>query len=365
MGPFGFFALVLVGIYWLNRALVFFERLIGDGHAMSVFLKFGVLLIPQVVELSLPVVSFAAAIYVGNRLMGDSELVVMQASGLGPVRLLRPFFYYSILVALLAALLSHVLVPASRAQMKELSAELENDLGARIVIDGTFLHPAPGITFFVRSIDDSGALFDIFIHDQRLEERVSTYSAQRAALIKDDGKAKLIMFDGLIQVLSKNNGRLSKVQFKNLSVDLSALVELKGIARPWVSDYSTFSTISPTPAMLRDSGATRQKFFLETQERMINPLFAIVFPILGMSVLMVGGFSRIGTMRHIFFASTAIIAIFLMTGPVKNAVLKAPESWPLLYAPALVGFVAVALILVWINRAGGWQRRRPNAGATS
>ncbi|MEO6300594.1 MAG: LPS export ABC transporter permease LptF, partial [Paracoccaceae bacterium] len=30
---FGFFALVLVGVYWINRAVGLFDQLIGDGQS--------------------------------------------------------------------------------------------------------------------------------------------------------------------------------------------------------------------------------------------------------------------------------------------------------------------------------------------
>ena len=37
---FGFFSLVLVAVFWINRAVVLFDRLIGDGQTALVFLEF-------------------------------------------------------------------------------------------------------------------------------------------------------------------------------------------------------------------------------------------------------------------------------------------------------------------------------------
>ena len=39
---FSFFALFLVAIFWINRAVVLFDRLIGDGQTALVFLEFTV-----------------------------------------------------------------------------------------------------------------------------------------------------------------------------------------------------------------------------------------------------------------------------------------------------------------------------------
>ena len=40
---FGFFSLVLVAVYWVNRAVGLFEQLIGDGQSALVCLEFSVL----------------------------------------------------------------------------------------------------------------------------------------------------------------------------------------------------------------------------------------------------------------------------------------------------------------------------------
>ena len=45
---FGFFALVLVAVYWVNRAVSLFETLIGDGQTALVVLEFTLLTLPMV-----------------------------------------------------------------------------------------------------------------------------------------------------------------------------------------------------------------------------------------------------------------------------------------------------------------------------
>jgi len=82
---FGFFSLVLVLVYWINRAVVLFDRLIADGQSASVFLEFTALSLPGVIRIALPLSAFAAAVYVTNRMTTESELVVVQATGYSPL----------------------------------------------------------------------------------------------------------------------------------------------------------------------------------------------------------------------------------------------------------------------------------------
>ena len=86
---FGFFALVLVGIYWINRAVVLFDQLIADGQSAGTFVTLTLLTLPNVVRMVLPIAAFAAAVHVTNRLTVESELVVAQAAGFSPWRLAR------------------------------------------------------------------------------------------------------------------------------------------------------------------------------------------------------------------------------------------------------------------------------------
>jgi len=46
---FGFFALVLVSIFWINKAVRMFDRLIGDGQPAWIFLEFTALTLPGLV----------------------------------------------------------------------------------------------------------------------------------------------------------------------------------------------------------------------------------------------------------------------------------------------------------------------------
>ncbi|MDE0346978.1 MAG: LptF/LptG family permease, partial [Boseongicola sp.] len=164
---FGFFALVLVLIYWINRAVVLFDQLIANGESAVVFLEFTALSLPNVVRLVLPVAAFAASLYVTNRLMSESELVVVQATGHSPARLIRPILIFGCIVFVMSSVLAHVLVPASQARLSERSAEIAENMTTRLLREGQFLHPAAGVTFYIREVSRIGALQDVFLFDAR------------------------------------------------------------------------------------------------------------------------------------------------------------------------------------------------------
>ncbi|MBQ07686.1 MAG: LPS export ABC transporter permease LptF, partial [Roseobacter sp.] len=136
---FSFFALILVAIFWINRAVVLFDRLIGDGQTALVFLEFTVLGLPKLITTVLPIATFAGSVYVINRMTSESELTVLQATGTSPWRLARPVFVYGLCVAIMMSVLTHLLLPLSNGQLSEREAEISQNVTARLLTEGTFL----------------------------------------------------------------------------------------------------------------------------------------------------------------------------------------------------------------------------------
>ena len=190
---FGFFALVLVALFWINRAVVLFDRLIGDGQSALVFLEFTALGLPGLITTVLPIAAFAAAVYVTNRMTGESELTVLQSTGSGPWRLARPVLVYGIAVALMMSILSHFLVPMAKSQLTKRESEISQNVTARLLTEGTFLHPTEQVTFYTRQIDDDGVLRDVFLSDRRDATEGLIYTAAEAYLVRNGEGTTLIL----------------------------------------------------------------------------------------------------------------------------------------------------------------------------
>ncbi|MFP4275773.1 MAG: LptF/LptG family permease, partial [Paracoccaceae bacterium] len=62
MVVFGFFSLVMVLVYWINRAVLLFDELISDGQTAWVFLEFTLLSLPNVIRMVLPMSAFGLTV---------------------------------------------------------------------------------------------------------------------------------------------------------------------------------------------------------------------------------------------------------------------------------------------------------------
>jgi lipopolysaccharide export system permease protein len=353
---FGFFSLVLVMVYWVNRAVLLFNHLIGDGQSVGIFLELTMLSLPNVIKIMLPLAAFAAAVYVTNRLSSESELVVMQAVGLSPMRLARPVAMFGLVVAVLIALLGNFLVPRSRTLLALRSAEMAQNVTAKFLTEGKFMHPADGVTLFIRQITPLGEMRDVLLSDGRAKDSRTAYSARRALLVKVDGGQKLVMFDGMSQTLTLSDRRLATTRFSDFAYDLGSLITPPGPRQRDVAELSTPVLFRADPTDLAGTTGDRAAFLYEANLRLSAPLTAIAAALLGFASLMLGGFSRFGNWRQIGVGSVLLILLQLLVDWSAGIGATDARLWPTAYLPPACGGAA-ALIMLWI--AG---RLRPGSG---
>ena len=350
MVMFGFFALVLVSVYWVNNTVKVFDRLISDGHSAAVVLEFTLLSLPNVVRSVLPIAAFGAAVYVTNRLSSESELTVMQATGFSPWRLAWPVIVFGVITATMMSIMTHTLVPVSLQQLRDRETDIAKDLYARLLRPGTFLHPAKGITLYIRDISDDGRLSDIFVSDRRNPDVSNIYTAKTAYLMRDTRGTKLVMVNGLVQVLSTKDQLLSTTSFEDLSYDISALIKTRTDKNRNIKQIPTGELLRWSGQIAEQSGVSLGRVLQEAHGRFQQPLLCLVAALIGFSTLLTAGFSRFGIGRQIVFAIALLVLIKLTESVMIDPVRANPNLWPLIYAPTLVGCLLTLGCLSYVAR---------------
>ncbi len=357
MWLFGFFALVLVAVFWINRAVRLFDRLIGDGQTALVFLEFSALGLPRLITTVLPIATFAAAIYVTNRLSNESELTVMMSTGTSPWRMARPVAVFGIISALLMSLLSHLLVPVASQQLAEREVEISKNITSRLLTEGEFLSPAPGVTFYTRTVGQDGVLRDVFLSDRRGADERMIYTAAQAYLVRNGAGTSLIMVDGLAQRLTPQNMSLSTAKFEDFSFDITTLIRRdaqSAVGLPYLTSDQLISDWDGIAARLNTTpGAVAE----ELHGRFARSSFCFVTALIGFATLLVGGFSRFGVKREIVIAFLVLIALDGMRGSLSGPVLANAGLWPILYTPSVLGGL-IGGVLLWRASGGRVFRRR-------
>ena len=361
MTLFGFFSLVLVMVYWINRAVILFDQLIADGQSATVFLEFTALSLPQVITIVLPLSAFAASLYVTNRMSNEAELTVVQATGFSPFRIARPVAIFGLLVTLLMSALVHVLAPAALTRLNAREAQIAETTTARFLREGSFITPVDGVTVYIREITPGGELQDIFLSDQRADSEHVTYTAARAYLVQGTRGPQLVMVEGSIQTLRTAERSLVTTGFDDLVYDLAPLLPQGAATRRSSREFATPALLSPTPETVAATRKEAPVLRAEAHDRVAESLLALVAALLGFATLLVGQFSRFGVWRQIVAAIFLVILVKGIETLTTAAIRDAPDRWYLAYVPVLAGMAIVLLLLTRAARPLVFWRQRPVA----
>jgi lipopolysaccharide export system permease protein len=354
---FGFFSLVLVMVYWINRAVVLFDQLIANGQSASVFLEFTALSLPAVIKLALPLSAFAASIYVTNRMTSESEMVAVQATGYSSFRIARPVLYFGLIVMVLMSALTHFLMPLSTARLDERRVEISQNMTARLLTEGKFIDPIDGVTFYIREISTEGELRDIFLSDNRNADSQVTYTADTAYLVKTDDAAQLVMINGLAQTLNTRTNRLFTTTFKDFAYNIGGFLQVTAREGRRAAELSTTELLRADAALQAETGESYGQLIARAHDRFAQSFMSVVAALLGFAMLMVGGFSRFGVWRQIVAAIFLIIVIKATETLCLNITRENPSFWIAAYFPTALGLAMAWGLLFWSTRPYLFKRQ--------
>ena len=344
---FSFFSLVLISVYWINAAVPLFGSLISDGRTVRIFLGFSLLILPQIMMMVMPAAGFIATLYIFNRLIGDSELVVLQTSGLSPARLLRPVLVFGLITGLLVGFVGNFVEPAARSQYGDRNQEVQDNLTARFLREGQFINPARGLTVYLREITEYGEFRDVFLQDRSDPGAETTYTSNRALLVQADSGPRLIMFEGMAQTLDLATAGLGTVHFDEFTYDLGQMSADGGFRNLDRRELPTWVLLTADAQTAQQFGLSLSAMRYGGHDRIARALFVIFPPLIAAACLMLGSFSRFGVWPQILLAVALIIPLQMVWNAAESAVSRNVDLPLLAYAqPVTAAAMAAALTLI-------------------
>ncbi len=361
---FGFFTLVLVGVFWITRSVSLFDRVISGGQSAMVFLEFTALTLPTLIRTVMPMAVFAAAVYATNRLSRESELTVMLATGSSPWRLARAVFLFGLITGLMMAAISVFLRPASVDQLERRQAEVAGDVTAQLLNEGEFMHPAAGVTVYIGRIDLDGTLYEVFVSDRRDEDNPVSYSSKTAYLVNHGAGIHLVMVDGVALRLTQEGRTLSSTLFEDASYDISGMTNANRINKRSLEAIPTLELLQGRDAIIAAEEFREGELIDELHQRFSWIAICVAVAMAGYATLMLGSFSRFGLWPQIFGAFTILVLLEGVRGFVSPVVIDDPDLWILLYLPAILGILISCVFLLIAGRPLFRTRRQTAPSAT-
>jgi lipopolysaccharide export system permease protein len=337
---FGAFLLILfnlTGVIWVTHVLRQIDLITNQGQTILVFLRITSLLVPILMLVIAPIALVLAICYALTKLNGDSELVIMNAAGISPRRIFRPVFAACIVVAVFVAFIGAYLAPSLQRKMGEELTRVRTDVVSNIVRPGVFTPVEHGLIFNVRERFGENQFRGIFIDDSRDPDERSTIIAEYGQIVQRPEGSFLVMRDGNVQRRRPKERDPTIVLFDQYALDLSQLTPAPQLTVGLREKYLwELAFPAPDDPILKNSPG---QFRVELHERLLAPLYPLVFGIIVFSVL---GFPRTTRQSRAvsLFAVGAAIAGLRLGG-------FAATAMSLHFPPALIGiYVAIVIATV-------------------
>ncbi|HYE49460.1 MAG TPA: LPS export ABC transporter permease LptF [Azospirillaceae bacterium] len=328
---------------WLTQSLRLVELVVEGGAPIRMFLHLAVLTLPTFLSLVLPFGLLAAVLFTYNRLIMDSELVVMRAAGMGPFALARPAVVLAAVVMGICFTLNIFLAPAAQRELIRLRQEIRSDYSAVLLRAGTYNDVGDGLTVYVRQRGAEGELRGLLIHDARELEKPVTIIADRGQLVTGEAGPRVVVFNGVRQELDRPTGRLSQLAFARYTVDINVLRGTMEKRWPDPRERPIQELVFVSDDKLDQEFKARLRSELHT--RLATPFFGPSFALIALAALLPGEFSRRGQARRI--AVAAFIALFLQSAllGLSNLATRNEALAPLMYVVVMGPLVAAAWYL--------------------
>jgi lipopolysaccharide export system permease protein len=321
---------------WLAQSLRLIDLIVNRGLAIDVFLYMALLILPRFLDIVLPIGVFIAVLFTFNRLISESELVVMRSAGLGPLALARPVLILAGIAFCVLMSLSAYFLPASNREFKDLQFEIRNRFVSSLLQEGTFTTVSDRLTIYIRGRDERGEVTGLLVNDTRDEQRPVIILAERGAFADLPGGSRIIMINGSRQQFDTQTRRVSMLTFDRYTLDLEALHDAP-VVRFREPQERFFDELFFPPASITES-VFRDAFAVEAHQRIVIPLSAFTFALIPLACLLPGELNRRGQLKRVLLAVLLAFLFQSVDLGIKNLATRYAMAIPLMYLAGLLPF---------------------------
>ena len=283
----GAFLLVLVSLtatIWITQALRDVDLMTNRGQTILVFLGITSLIVPLLVLVIAPIAMVISVGHVLNKLSTDSELIVMNAAGMSPWRLFRPFLVTAVVVSLMVGFLSAWGAPKSMRLLRDWATEVRADLVTNIVQPGRFMGLERGMTFHIRERRANGQLMGIFVDDRTNPDQQATFLAEEGEILKSNQGTFLLLKNGTVQRKEKNQRDPTIVIYDRYAFDLSRLSSTGQQRNMSTRERYIWELLWPKPGDATLTAEMPQRW-AELHDRILAPFYPFAFVVIAFAFL--------------------------------------------------------------------------------
>ena len=190
--------LVLTGLAWMVQIMSMMKFLLNYGVDLGSFIGMTAMMIPFIMSIIVPFVTFIAVIFIYNKLISDNEITVMAASGISPRQLAMPALGFAAVLTVLHMVLSMWFVPLTQAKFYDTQWNLRYGMAHMKLQEGAFTELNDGLVVYVDKVSGYD-LAQVMLSDQRENNSWQTIFAEKGKLVSTPRGLSIVMTNGSLQ----------------------------------------------------------------------------------------------------------------------------------------------------------------------
>ncbi|MEC8287361.1 MAG: LptF/LptG family permease, partial [Pseudomonadota bacterium] len=270
---------VISTLAWLTQIIDDLTLILDRDRSIADFFSLTILLYPYIVSIIAPSSVLIASIIVMDRMTRDSEIVILNASGISVIQKISPFLVATIFITLLIYILSIHVSPMAMKDFREKINEIKSDIISSSFKKNEFSSPDGDYTIYVSDISDNNDFLGIIIKDMKSSDVIITYTAKVARIIDVEDQIILEMENGKIysENLNLSDKETSAIVFEEYKINLSNIFKAVDSSYFKASEKSLRELFNVSNISSGEDRAKRIEYMNEAHMRISNPLYAIAF----------------------------------------------------------------------------------------
>ena len=270
---------VISTLAWLTQIIDDLTLILDRDRSIADFFSLTILLYPYIVSIIAPSSVLIASIIVIDRMTRDSEMVILNASGISLIQKISPFLVATIFITLLIYILSIHVSPMAMKDFREKINEIKSDIISSSFKKNEFSSPDGDYTIYVSDISDNNDFLGIIIKDMKSSDVIITYTAKVARIIDVEDQIILEMENGKIysENLNLSDKETSAIVFEEYKINLSNIFKAVDSSYFKASEKSLRELFNISNISSDEDRAKRIEYMNEAHMRISNPLYAIAF----------------------------------------------------------------------------------------
>lgn len=369
--------LTFTGLLLTLRLLKLTSLIVNRGVALQQIATVFVAIIPTFLEIALPMSTLLGVMLAFARMCGDSEVVVMKASGISLGKFIKPVAIFGVSVALFGLYVSCILRPWGFDTLSTALFDIARSKSTSGLTEGVF-NKLGEITLYAERVDyQTGDLSRVIVDDKRDSQQRKVVVAKRGKIVADEvtQTITLLLADGVAHESLEGKYMRTAFTSNSLSVNPAELKnEKKGLTARELSTLRLREVIREYKYLLRNGDAPELEVYgeklkrpelqkkyrrakVEYGQRLSLPCASLIMAFIGLAI----GIMSPRTQRSwgAGFAATLGLIVFMIYYGIFSVGLALADSGKIhvgvaLWLPNIIAS-AIATLLVYKITTERWQ----------